>query len=64
MFRSLSNPIRTLHNLNKSSILVKCRNCSQSADVGESNTATNGHYDIIIVGGGATGISLCGSIGK
>lgn len=64
MFRSLNNSIRTWQNLNRSSVLIKCRNCSQSADAGDSNIGKDGHYDIIIVGGGATGISLCGSIGK
>lgn len=64
MFRSLNKSIKTLHKLNRSSILVQFRSCSQYSDGGDSKTGKNGHYDIIIVGGGATGISLCGSIGK
>lgn len=33
--------------------------CATQKVIGE-----NGHYDMIIVGGGATGISLAGAIGK
>lgn len=30
----------------------------------KANYGKNGHFDVIIVGGGAAGISLAGSIGK
>lgn len=64
MFRSLHNSIQTLHKLNNFPKLIKFRYLSQYADGGDSNVGRNSHYDIIIIGGGATGISLAGSIGN
>lgn len=40
------------------------RTFSQAAESAHAATRSDGHYDIIIVGGGATGISLAGSIGR
>lgn len=65
MFRSLNYSYRMLHKLHKSSVPIKFRNFSQFADgSGGSNVGEDGHYDIIIVGGGAAGISLAGSVGN
>lgn len=61
MFCSLKYCVRTL---NKSSVLIGFRKCSQFAEQAQLHFGKNGHYDIIIVGGGATGISLAGAIGK
>lgn len=61
MFCSLKHCIRTV---NKSSVLIGIRSCSQFTEQNHSKFGKNGHYDIIIVGGGAAGISLAGSIGK
>lgn len=61
MFYSLKYCVRSL---NKSSVLIGIRNLSQFTEQTQSNFGKNGHYDIIIVGGGATGISLAGAIGK
>lgn len=61
MFYSLKYCVRTL---NKSSVLIGFRKCSQFAEQAQLHFGKNGHYDIIIVGGGATGISLAGAIGK
>lgn len=57
MFCSVKYGIGTL---NRSSVLIGIRTLSQFVD---QSVGKNGHYDIIIVGGGATGISLAGSIG-
>lgn len=48
----------------KSTKTIKCRYFSQLSQQNESKFGRNGHYDIIIVGGGATGISLAGAIGN
>ncbi|XP_031617711.1 ubiquinone biosynthesis monooxygenase COQ6, mitochondrial [Contarinia nasturtii] len=61
MFCSLKYCIRTL---SKPSVLTGVRNCSQFTEQNHSNFGKNGHFDIIIVGGGATGISLAGAIAK
>lgn len=58
--------IRSLNHLNtltKTSIQIKVRHFAQHTEQAEK-FGKNGHYDIIIVGGGATGISLAGAIGK
>lgn len=57
---SLKYSVRAL----KSPVLIKLRQCSQFAEQSQSIFGNNGHYDIIIIGGGATGISLAGAIGK
>lgn len=64
MFGPLKHCIRSLNKLNKSPVLIKVRCLSQHVEQKESNFGKNGHYDIIIVGGGATGISLAGAIGN
>lgn len=53
-----------IRNLNKPFILTNCRYISNGNEQTQTNFGKDGHYDIIIVGGGATGISLAGSIGK
>lgn len=55
MLCTLKNCCRSI---NKSAALAQLRNYSQA------NFGRDGHYDIIIVGGGATGISLAGAIGN
>lgn len=47
----------------RSQPIVKFRSFSQLTEENQSKFGRNGHYDIIIVGGGATGISLAGAIG-
>lgn len=59
MFGSIKYCVRTL---NKPWIWIGFRSCSQFAE--QSHFGRNGHYDIIIVGGGAAGISLAGAIGN
>lgn len=61
MLCSLKYCVRTL---NKSSVLIGFRGISHVAETDHTHLGKNGHYDIIIVGGGATGISLAGAIGK
>lgn len=63
MFNSLKYCLRTINKFHKSSVLIRIRHFSQYADQTSTNFGKDGHYDIIIVGGGATGISLAGSIG-
>lgn len=60
MFCSAKYAIGTL---NRPSVLIGIRTLSQFIDQSQTNVGKNGHYDIVIVGGGATGISLAGSIG-
>lgn len=63
MFGSLKHCIRALNKLNKTSVSIEIRSLSQYSEQTQSNFGKDGHYDIIIVGGGATGISLAGAIG-
>lgn len=44
--------------------MIGFRKCSQFSEQTKLHFGKDGHYDIIIVGGGATGISLAGAIGK
>lgn len=61
MLRSFKYCVRSL---NKSSVLIRFRSYSQFSEQSSSQFGKNGHYDIIIVGGGATGVSLAGAIGN
>lgn len=47
---------------NSSSIFL--RSFSHQVNKTGLNYGKNGHFDVIIVGGGATGLSLAGSISK
>lgn len=53
-----------LGTLNRTLATTATRTFSQAVDRAHAATRSDGHYDIIIVGGGATGISLAGSIGR
>lgn len=68
MFGGLKYCIRSANNLftltKTSSIRINVRNLAQATKKQSETFGENGHYDIIIVGGGATGISLAGAIGN
>lgn len=53
-----------VRSINKSSLLIGCRSVSHLSEQAQSQFGKNGHYDIVIVGGGAVGLSLVGAIGS
>lgn len=53
-----------LRTFNRKLATTAIRTLSHTAETTQSSIRSDGHYDIIIVGGGAAGISLAGSIGR